>query len=444
MLFLLSLAQFFVCNGQIKVEKPSLYVDDVGSLGAQNAVKKAHQFTDLEFVPLNDIVANHKITYQAKTKYKGLIYSSVKETNTFVGLDVSFHTFMTALHNPRSVLYTVDVSKSPYHGKNAGAYYGTVCSAFVSYALGFDVNQKSYDIPKADFMEFVEDQSAKGIQLADVLWKKGHVALITGIRRNKISGEIINIEISEAWVTGCRRRVKNSEADFNAMLIDGQWKIYRYKNLEKNEYEPQTEFVAVDGEKPTAFRYNDAICPNKGDKSCYITGEDVVLNIFKGYSKVEIYKDSVLFRTFRYDDDLDIVLKDLPYGNYMARLKKWWKKSDFIYWKVVDISVKTNKEKQKISFHSENATPVYLEFCSLKGDRPVWAVQPLTKKDIANGFVILDAYKQEAIKKKNSSLYVKVHFECDYGRVINRPILWKKRDNTINVTTNDTIDNTID
>ena len=422
--FLLFLAFFSVANGQIKVEKPSLYVDDVGSPGAQNAVKKAYQMTDLEFVPLNTIVANQKKTYQSGEKSKGLIYSSVKETNAFVGLDVSFHTFMTAMHNPRSVLYTVNVSEPPYHGKNAAAYYGTVCSGLVSYALGFQAYQTSYDIAEHDFMTLVDNQSAKGIQLADVLWQKGHVALITGIRRNKTNGEVVRIEISEAWRTGCRKRVVKGESDFNKMLEKGKWKIYRYKDLEKNEYKPWTEFVAVEGEQSIPYQYNEAICPNKGDKSCYITGEDVVLNIAEGYKKVEIYKDSKLYKRLRVDNDLDIVLKELPYGDYQARLKKWWHKSDFAYWKVIDTDVNVNVGTEVVSFHSNNATPVYLEFCTVTGSRPTWAWYVLTEKDIANGWVKVSPRVSNRLKQKTSKMYAKVHFECDYGRVVNKPIPW--------------------
>ena len=422
--FLLFLTFFSVCNGQIKVEKPSLYVDDVGSPGAQKAVKKAHQMTDLEFVLYDTLKANSKKTYLPNKHYKGLIYSFPQETSTFVGLDVSFHTFMTAVHNPRSVLYTEHLDKLPYHSGRIAAYYGTVCSGFVSYALGFKAYQTTYDIVEHDFMTLVDDQSAKGIQLADVLWQKGHVALITGIRRNKTTGEIVRIEISEAWPSGARRRVVEGESDFNKMLEKGKWKIYRYKDLEKNNYKPWTDFLAVDGEKRTSFQYNDAICPNKGDKSCYIIGENVVLNIIDGYRKLEIYKDEALYKQCRVGDDLDIVLKDLPYGDYKARVKKWWKKSDFAYWKIVDAQVNTNEEKGVVSFHSNNATPVYLEFCTITGSRPTWAWYVLTEKDIANGWVKVSPRVSNRLKQKTSKMYAKVHFECDYGRVVNKPVLW--------------------
>ena len=422
--FLLSLTLFSVCNGQIKVGKPSLYVDDKGSPGAQNAVKKAHQMTDLEFVSHDTLKANFKKTYLPNKHYKGLIYSFPQETNTFVGLDVSFHTFMTAIHNPRSVVYTEHLNKYPYHGKRIGSYYGTVCSGFVSYALGFKAYQTTYDIAKHDFMTLVDDQSVKGIQLADVLWQKGHVALITGIRRNKSNGEIVWIEISEAWRSGCRRRVVEGESAFNKMLSDGKWKIYRYKDLEKNGYKPWTEFVAVEGEQSTPFQYNEVICPNKGDKSCYVIGENVVLNLAEGYRKVEIYKNSKLYKRLRIGNDLDVILRDLPYGDYQARVIKWWNKSDFVYWKVLDARVTTNEEEGIVTFHSDNATPVYLEFCTISGSRPIWAWYVLTEKDLSKGYVKVSPLVSNRLKKKTTKMYAKVHFECDYGRVVNKPVLW--------------------
>ncbi len=97
--------------------------------------KKAHHMADIRWTPLNDIPGLTK-PIPAGIERVGLPYSSVKEKDKFVGLEVSFHTFMTALHNPRSVLYTEDVKESPYYGTNCGPYYGTVCSGAVNYALG--------------------------------------------------------------------------------------------------------------------------------------------------------------------------------------------------------------------------------------------------------------------------------------------------------------------
>lgn len=425
------LAMAFVSFGQTGDSISSEYVYDVGTPGAQCAVKKAHQMTDLEFVPLDTMVANKKRTYLPGENCKGLIYSSVKETSTFVGFDVSFHTFMTALHNSRSVLYTENVGKAPYHGKNAIAYYGIVCSALVSYALGLNVYYNSNDFSQSDDMVLIDNQSVKGIQLADVLWRSGHVAIVTGIERNSETGAVVSVEYCEAVEQGCRRVVKRAQ-ELNQKLKEGKWILFRYRDLEKNTYTPETEFVAVDGEQLTPYKYNDALCPNRGDKSCYITGDSVVLNVFgDGFDKTVIFRGSKKYYTTTINGDTDIVLKDLPYGDYKARLENKRRKTDFVCWKVVDVQVDANKEDETITYQSDNATPLYLEFCTITGSRPVWAWYILTDEDISNRFVkILNLPLSEELKNQESPMYVKVHFECEYGRVINKPILWKEGSKT--------------
>lgn len=390
------------------------------SIGAANAVKKAHQMTDLPIHPVSILYAHKNRTYQAGEKATGLIYSSTKEINTSVGQDVSFYTFMTALRNPRSVLYTERIDSFPYHGKNCRGYYGTVCSGLVTYALGFKVTQRSADIPVADYMELVQDQSAKGARIADVVWNKGHVQLVTGIEKDK-KGNIIRIEICESVNPGCRR-VYYDELSFNELFHrkKRRKRLYRYKDLWKNTtYTPLPEFA-----------YNDKICASKGDKACYIVGEKVVLNIFGGGDKVEIYKDSKLFKEIAiHSKDTNVVLKKYPFGDYQARVVTGKKKSDFTKWKIIDVNVKIDKENNRVYFKSANATPVYYEFCSIAGGRPtnkdrIYAAE-FTEANIKNGYVDVVPPKKPA-KGQRGCTYVKVHFGCDYGMVINKRINWYK------------------
>ena len=119
---------------------------------------------------------------------------------------------------------------------------------------------------------------------------------------------------------------------------------------------------------------------------------------------------------------------DLPYGNYKARLQRKGKMTDFVYWTVVDVQVNVNVEEGTIAFHSENAVPVYLEFCSENGERPDWGCYEFTKEDISNGYVKVSKLPlSNKLANHKSDLYVKVHFECNYGKVINRPVLWNSK-----------------
>ena len=414
--------------GTISYAQPSQDQRRLDSIGAVNAVKKAHQLTDLPICPVRTFSANQKKTYYEGKTYHGAIYSSVKELNSFIGQDVSIHTFMTALQNPQSVLYTVRVDRPPYHGVNCMAYYGTVCSGLINYALGFKVTQRSEDILVEDCFELIKDQSARGIQLADLVCRKGHPAMVTGIERDS-KGIITRIEISSARQNGCRRLYYEGEEEFDSLLHNKNLQIYRYKYLYKNvSYTPFTGFVAVDGETLIPFKYNDVICANKGDKSCYVTGEDVVLNVYGGGKKIEIFKDLELFREIDIQKrDTNLVLKNYPYGDYQARVVDDNNNSDYTKWKIIDVDVSIDKENGRIYFNSSNATPVYYEFCSASGSRPanknrVYAAE-FTNEEIKKGYVNVQAPNEPA-KGKRTFPYVKVHFECEYGMVINKPINW--------------------
>ena len=403
-------------------------IDSLTRIGAINAMKKAHQMTDIPIVPVGTLHANKRKTYKAGEQYKGVIYSSAKETNTFVGPDVSIYTFMTALHNPRSVLYTERLDQPPYHGANCIAYYGTVCSGLINYALGFKITQRSADILVEDYFELIDDQSARGLQLADLVCRNGHPALVTGIERDK-KGQINKIEVCASHRSGCKRRYYNSEEEFNKWLKKDNIQIYRYRDLYKNtSYTPFSEFVAVEGEELKTFKYNDDICANKGDKACYSTGEDVVLNVFGKGDRIEIYKDSKLYKEVPiHSNDTNVVLKSYPYGSYQARLVKGKAKSEYTKWIIVDTNVRIDKKEGRIYFSSQNAKPVYYEFCNIGGGRPtnkkrVYAAE-FDEEAIRLGYVEVDAPAPPS-KGKKGWPYVKVHFECDYGMCINKPINW--------------------
>ena len=210
------------------------------------------------------------------------------------------------------------------------------------------IYQKAYDYITSDYFQLVEDQSSKGVRLADVLNTGGHVQLVTAIKRNPRNGKAEEIEICEAVRSGCRRVIlSGSELDQMLTRKKRRKKLYRYKYLDSVRYNPLTEFVAVGNERLTPFKYNDDICTSRGDKACYIVGDSVILNIAKGYKELEIYKDSALYKTIDVGNNLDIVLRDLAYGDYKARLVKGKKRSDCTYWKVIDTKVSRTRQSWK-------------------------------------------------------------------------------------------------
>lgn len=400
-------------NGSISFSEEAL------ELGTQNAVKKAYQMTDIVFTPLSPIKYNSGFFEEGKT-YKGVIYSSVKELETYVGNDISIHTYMTAIHNPKSKIYTEDISKPPYHGTNCKTYYGAVCSSFVSYALGIVPRYESDDFLHSNVMKEVDRTNPDSIRIADVLWRDGHVAMITNILKDEY-GKVDKLEIGECIGKGCKRYIKNRK-EFIEMMNSSFKKVFRYTELYKNiSYISCPEFVAVKGESSIDFKYNDDLCVDKGDKSCYLEDEVVIVNVLRPYGFIEIFRDSELYNTIDTQVE-DVKLVNLPYGDYKARIYYNGQYSDYTYWKVVNVNVAVDHPNSRIYISSANAVPQYVKFCDIHGNDGMLTASyrhVLTQKEKEQGYVTV--LLQEI---SYSRPYIYAVFMTDYGKIINKPVNW--------------------
>lgn len=399
--------------------------DSLKALGAVHTVKKAYHMSDLKFIPKSDIVGNYK-TYKQGQEYSGMIYSSTKEMSTYVGEDVSFHTFMTAIQNPKSRIYTDQINKAPYHGKNCCSYYGTVCSGVVNYALGLKENFRSYDFIASSRFKEIENPTADSAQVADILWQPGHVILITHVSKQS-NGKVQGVEVVESTSSGTRRYVK-AFSEVNHFFQNGN-KLLRYLQLERNtDYVPLTSFVAVGDEQLEPYHYNDMICPDKGDQSCYRTDEKVILNIAHKGSLLEVFRGAELLMTMTVGDSTDVCLEGLAYGDYKARVSFRDEVSDFVSWKVIETVVEIDYSQNRIYFHSPNAKPSYFEFCSIAGFRPENYDQEythvFTNEELQQGFVEVTPPSQIPDNKNRTYTFVKVHFENEFGRIVNAPLNW--------------------
>ena len=389
--------------------------------GALNAVKKTYQLTDIAFTPLKPI-ANNIGTYLADSTYTGMIYSSVKEIGTYVGSNISFHTFMTAIHNPRSKIYTDWINRNPYHGTNCRAYYGTVCSGLVSYALGIMPILGSYDFPVFDEMEELDISDTDVFHLADVLWRKGHVAIISDVIRDS-KDRVVLLEVSESRTNGCQKYTIERRS-IPAMIGNRYKKVLRYKHLENNTaYTSAPEFVSVLDENPAPFVFNDDICVDKGDRSCYFVGETVTLNLLSPGDSVQVYKDGILHSSIQVDKE-NIRLSDLEYGVYQARLFQGDRNSDYTTWMMVDKTVVPSVDEMKVYFGSENSTPVSLFFCSKAGGRNFTVDETICRRfseeEIANGYISIPPDRM-----KEERPYFTITFATEFGNIATTPIEWK-------------------
>ncbi len=155
-------------------------------------------------MPVADTMPNRKGGFFLKGReVVGVPYSSVRSEGRCIGFDISLRTFLAAVENPTSVLYTENLTGKV---ENAAAYYGSVCSAYTSYALGcgFPEVSRRYGPSISKGIVLVEPQSAQGVRVGDVIYTPhatessgSHVEMVTAVRKDA-SGRIIAVRIEES------------------------------------------------------------------------------------------------------------------------------------------------------------------------------------------------------------------------------------------------------
>lgn len=382
--------------------------------GVENALKKTQHLTNIKWVPKGNIPkwkqSGNGFFYAGQT-YKGVPHSSVKEVNTYLCRDVSLYTFMTAVNNPKSRLYTDDLSKPPYHGVGCATYYGTTCSQAVNYVLGLEGPYACKDYPKVGFYR-VETQNIDSVRLCDVLWRSGHVMMIYNIERNRQNDFVESVTLLE--VSSLRKYTRD---EFLSLWAEGKYVIMRYEYLGGNlKYEP-TPFVQIGDEEAVTVSFNNDLCPDKGDKSCYRTGEPVIINVMNPMLTQVVVEDASGKKVCEKSIiEGSCQINDLTPGLYHAKATDGIICSDNVYFEVIDayVTAQITGTKIEVSFHSNNAIPKYLAVCNEAGSG--YGNKTLSETEIKNGKVIIN-------RPEVSSYFIKVSFKGEYGMVINEPLL---------------------
>ena len=420
-----------------------------------NVQKKSAQMTDIVWTPLADIpYQGTGGVFPANVPVTGLPYSSVKEIDKYIGYDVSIHTFMTAINNPYSLLYTECVKGSRsasawgkvYHGVDqCAAYMGTVCSVLSGYGTGQVVQwSTAEDKWCAEInlnMVKVYEQNAQGLRIGDIIWIPGHNRLVVGLKRDS-NGEVTHVQITESVGSHVRQNEDITAQTFNNKLADERGIIYRNIELYKNKYTP-SPFVAVGDEQITPFVYNDDICTFAGDKATFRENDLIVLNYnlksVGGWTAIKVFKDDVLVNTYQLSG---IDQSELPegqrnhalklgnsheYGQYKACMTNGTSESEFTYWEVLETKVSYQKleDFNRIVWSSENGKPLSWTICNVNGT--VYAHNEFSLEEIKDGYLDINLTnfnsRQYPNKPFSGNMYLKIHFEGGFGRVTNEPVV---------------------
>jgi hypothetical protein len=269
------------------VSSPALGQSGAASPSWQElAVAQARILSQVKWAPVADTMPNRKGGYFEKGKeYTGVPYSSVRSEGRYIGFDIGLRTFLAAVENPLSVLYTENLN-----GKvsNAATYYGSVCSAYTSYALGCGIWEVSrrHGPEISEGIVLVEPQSADGALVGDVIYTPyatetsgSHVEMVTAITRDK-EGRVTSVRIEESRPPTTATTDRSAEK-FNAHLATRHKQLFRVTDRDawrgSNRAEPlRFPNYESDATTPTI---NRALLLDLGDWVPYQKGKAVKFHV---------------------------------------------------------------------------------------------------------------------------------------------------------------------
>lgn len=259
---------------------------DNGSLAwQQKSVEYARIMSRVKWTPRAAGMPRRGGEFTAGKEYTGVPYSSVKHVGRYIGFDIFLKTFLAAVQNPESVLYTENL-----YGKvsNAECYYGKVCSSYTSYALqcGIWYVSKLHGPEFREGVTVVQPHSAQGARPGDVIYtppasKNGgsHVELVTEVVVDE-QGTVTHVRVEESRPQTTSNTVRSAKT-FDAHLSARNRELFRITDLDAWRGGNRAEsFLFPNYEEDSATpQINRVLLLDLGDWVPYPKGQPVKINL---------------------------------------------------------------------------------------------------------------------------------------------------------------------
>lgn len=330
-----------------------LFHDIPESQGVANAMKRARQLVELWWTPIRPFPHYQIVSRQPDEQSErirgfytpwrakqGMVYSSVRQYERFVGYNISLETFMTALSNPNSVLYTRPQYES---GPSTFSFYGIVCSCFVSYTLNMPYMVPCAQWPMYEGVSEVDTADLDNLKLGDiVLNTERHVTIITDILRDA-DGHVREIHISESTPPLCVCTPFTPQC-FCKRYIDNGFRVYRYAGIHDVPYIP-SPYVHLEGDPDLEPETDYALMPDFGNKANYLKGIELVeITVLEdGWEQVAVTCPDGTRILHNIDDHRVRIPSELP-GYYTASCARGETESRAVEWCVVNTEIALEKE----------------------------------------------------------------------------------------------------
>jgi len=248
----------------------------------RNAVAYARVMSQVEWTPVADGIPAHPRRtdryFEAGKSYTGVPYSNGGHEGRYIGFDIFLKTFLAAVENPHSVLYTKDLRGQR---ANSAGYYGMVCSAYTSYALqsAIMIPSRGHVPPHREGIRPVEPQSAQGAQVGDVVFWPGHVEIVTHVTRDA-DGIVTQVRVEDSWPP-TTRTINRDPADLEAHLSSRDAALYRITDIDawRGGGNPEHYLFPNYEEDSTIPAINRVLLLDRGDWVPYRKDQTVAFNV---------------------------------------------------------------------------------------------------------------------------------------------------------------------
>lgn len=398
--------------------KQTVYSDKPVNEGMKNALLRAQQLAFLRWTPIKPFPAIHSTGIAGVNPYPvflgayrplvGANYAAVGYTNEkYVGVNVSIETFMTAVANPNSVLYT-----TTQHGKGrlTAAFYGTVCSEFASFVLGFPFHIDCPQFSVMEEMEHIDGSCLENLQLCDLLNEpKSHTAIVTGIDRDE-NGKVVNITVTES--TPPQVRITHFlPREFVGCWLEKGYEVLRYKDLHKVTYTPNP-WVHLEGDPELPVPVpNPVILPDYGDKANYRLGESVTFSVFDAaYTQIKVRQGDKTVATLALSENADATFSPAAPGYYTAVAVSPAGESLPVEFCVTEAAVVTDRAE----YQPGEAVRVSFS-CTLDDELAGWMVKKSTHAKFLGIMRSEDGTLSDSAVLPAGEYYIIAHYRNRYG-----------------------------
>lgn len=379
--------------------------------GKFNVAARMRMLCDTEWLPIAPVPRERYVSgnivydsFPQGEKQTGIPYGAQLTYEQWIGKNISFETFLSALANPNSVMYDFSRVGTAYR---AAAWYSVNCSKSVAWALNLPNVYASGEFasdPHISIVANAGEYTANDIHIGDIIEKIGeHTAFITDLVYNSF-GDLSQIEVSEAITPTCRRKRWNVYGSF-----ENFFDVFSGYRLERYDYVDDVPPINMEAMFPYI---SPSLGLNYGNKSNYVTTDTIEITLLKKVSNTLIVK-----KDGEQIDTIDVTSVDeSAIVEYTQSTPGWYEigfsgdaSKNYVGFCINDNSATFDAETNKLTFASTESTLFMVSYSYGSSRAHLKDVFP-TAEDLANGYMILNV--------PNNADYIHVTFANDYGKTI--------------------------